>query len=306
MPDKELVTVIIAAHNAEITIDETLQSVRAQSYRWLEILVVDDGSTDRTSEIVDEHVKADSRVRLICQANGGVAAARNRGIAEARGDFIAPIDADDLWCPTKIEKQMKAMLTRRPEVGLVYTWFAVIDCWGRITSRIEPDMEGDVVARMCLGNLPGNSSSALMRKQAVLNAGGYDVSLRSQNAQGCEDWKLYFHIAESYDFALIREHLTYYRVAARNMSSDVLQMMRSHDLVASEFGQAHPEYSDQLHQGRNAMLKWLTIRALTNANLRAAAVLMIELFKNDCRFAVALWLKGLVRLPSWICSKSTK
>jgi hypothetical protein len=156
---------------------------------------------------------------------------------------------------------------------------------------------------MCFGNQPGNSSSALMRKQAVLEAGGYDEELRPQNAQGCEDWKLYLHIAESYSFAVIREYLTYYRVVVRNMSSDVLQMMRSHDLVASEFGQAHPEYSDQLHQGRNLMLEWLTTRALSDVNLRAAAVLMIELFKNDYRFAAALWHKWLARLPSWIRSK---
>jgi glycosyltransferase involved in cell wall biosynthesis len=297
--NEELVTVIVAAYNAEKTIGETLHSVRAQTYRTLEILVVDDGSVDRTSEIVEEHIKADSRVRLIYQSNGGVAAARNRAITEARGEYIAPIDADDLWCPTKIDKQIKAMRNHGPKVALVYTWSALIDFEGTISSRPEPEDEGDVLARMCLGNLPGNASSALMRKQVLLDVGGYDVSLRLKRAQGCEDWKLYLNIAESYEFAVVRQHLTYYRVTDGNMSSDVLQMLRSHDLVASEFRKAYPEYAEQFRESRDSILKWLIRRALLNANLWATAVLTMRLFRNDYRCAVRFLREALVRLPSF-------
>src|SRR6476660_90490 len=99
---RELVSVVVPAYNAEKTILETICSVRAQTYRNLDIVVVDDGSVDGTPGIVERHARTDSRVRLIRQANLGVAAARNRGIAEARADYIAPIDADDLWESTKI------------------------------------------------------------------------------------------------------------------------------------------------------------------------------------------------------------
>src|SRR5579863_7666011 len=95
--DQELVTVVIPAYNAAHTIDETLRSARYQTHRNLEILVVDDGSKDATPEVVARHAVIDARIRLIVQENAGVAAARNRGIAEAKSDLIAPLDADDLW-----------------------------------------------------------------------------------------------------------------------------------------------------------------------------------------------------------------
>jgi glycosyltransferase involved in cell wall biosynthesis len=300
---EQLVTVIIAAFNAEKTIDETLQSVRAQTYRQLEILVVDDGSSDATSKIVEEHIKADGRVRLIRQENQGVAAARNRAIAEARGEYIAPIDSDDLWRPTKIDKQVSVMRDRGPKVGLVYTWFAVIDSQGRITANVRPNGEGRVLAQMCLANLPGNASSALMRRKAVIEAGGYDVSLQLKNAQGCEDWKLYFTIAENYEFAIIRNYLTYYRISTGNMSTDVLQMLRSHDLVLADSLKAHPEYTEQFHESRNLILQWLIRRAVSNRNLPATAVLTLRFLENDSRSALAFLLKGLALFPWHSLSK---
>src|SRR6478735_11425096 len=112
MPD--LITVIIPAYNAAATLDQTLLSVRAQSYRDIEILIIDDGSLDEAPKIARRHAAADSRVRLISQANSGVAAARNRGIAEARGKLIAPIDADDLWASTKLERQIAMMAEGGP------------------------------------------------------------------------------------------------------------------------------------------------------------------------------------------------
>jgi glycosyltransferase involved in cell wall biosynthesis len=130
---ENLVTVVIPAYNAEATIDETLQSVRAQTYPSLEIVVVDDGSTDSTAQIVERHAVADARVLLIRQPNQGVAAARNAAIAAGRGQFIAPIDADDVWHPSKIEKQLAAMRDGGSKVGLVYTWSALLDQQSRVT-----------------------------------------------------------------------------------------------------------------------------------------------------------------------------
>src|SRR5437879_4343856 len=99
MSDHDLVTVVIPAFDAARTIAETLHSVRSQTHRRLEILVVDDGSNDSTPQIVQRQGVEDRRIRLIQQPNAGVAAARNRGIAEATSDVVATIDADDLWRP---------------------------------------------------------------------------------------------------------------------------------------------------------------------------------------------------------------
>lgn len=105
-----LVSVIIPAYNAEFFIEKTLNSVLSQTYKNIEVLVVDDGSQDRTAEIITSIAKIDSRVFLLQQSNAGVAAARNLAINKCRGEYIAPIDADDIWYPQNLEKQVQCML----------------------------------------------------------------------------------------------------------------------------------------------------------------------------------------------------
>lgn len=136
-PVRDLVSVAIPAFNAAEMIDEMLQSVRGQTYRCLEIIVVDDGSIDQTAEIVRQHIAQDQRIRLNKQENSGVATARNRGISEAIGYYVTPIDADDLWRPEKIERQMAALHRAGKAVGLVYTWYALIDANSRIKARLH-------------------------------------------------------------------------------------------------------------------------------------------------------------------------
>ena len=280
-----LVSVVVPAYNAEKTIDETLRSIRTQTYRNLEIIIVDDGSSDNTAEIATFHSRRDPRIRLIQQLNGGVAAARNRGIAEARGDFIAPIDADDLWRPAKIERQMDLMLARGPTVGLVYTWVATVDSRGMIVStNYRPCHEGQVLPQMCGGNVLGTGSSALMRKQAIQEAGGYDTA---RDIQGCEDLKLYFQIAERYQFAVVKDHLTGYRVGvAGSVSSESRRMLEAYDRVMSKFQAVYPQYKPEFHNGRNAWMRWLVVRDLKERKFRAAATLMLKLFESDCLFSL--------------------
>jgi len=289
--DQELVSVIVPVFNAAGTIAETLYSVCNQTYRNLEILVVDDGSTDATRDIVRGIARTDARMRLVEKANGGVASARNLGVLESRGEFIAPIDADDLWRPTKIAKQMKAMRKMGDACGLVYTWYAQIDHAGRIVSRKHrPLDEGHVLIRMCRGNVVGNGSGALMRKHAMLDAGLYDPTLRSRNAQGCEDLKLYFAIAERYLFAVVKEHLTGYRRIDWNMSSDVLQMERSNTLVTTEFQDRHPQYGALFRVARANFLKWLLVRAVRLRRPSEAWVLSRKILVLDRAFAIKILL----------------
>jgi glycosyltransferase involved in cell wall biosynthesis/peptidoglycan/xylan/chitin deacetylase (PgdA/CDA1 family) len=279
--DAPLVTAVVPAYNAEKTIDETLRSVRAQTYRNLEILVVDDGSTDRTAAVVEAHASADPRVRLIRQANAGVAAARNRGISESAADFVAPVDADDLWMPTKIEKQMVAMRARGPRCGLVYTWQTTIDEHGRAMShRRRWECEGYVLPRMLYGNLVGSGSPALMRKEAVIEAGGYDASLRERGAQGCEDFQLYLRISERYEFAVIKEHLTGYRELHDAMSTDFLQMVRSDELVGAYAERAHPRHARLIRAGRIYFRKSQIRRALRHGRFRTAGLLLLGLLRS--------------------------
>lgn len=293
-----LVTVVVPARNAADTIHETLVSVRSQTYRNLEVIVVDDGSTDDTAGIVARHARMDPRMRLVSQANSGVAAARNRGVIEGRGEFIAPIDADDLWRPTKIARQMKVMLDRGPGVGLVYTWHAVIDRHGRVLATGFPSpAQGRVLETLLRRNFVGNGSSPLMRRQAILEAGGYDTRLRAKAAEGCEDLKLYLKIAERYEFAVVRDYLTGYRRLPGNMSSDHLQMLRSSDLVLAEFLQAYPARADAIRQGRAHIRRWLFQNAVNTKERGPAATLAWELLKEDRRFLTGFLARRAARAP---------
>jgi glycosyltransferase involved in cell wall biosynthesis len=242
MADRELVAVVIPAHNARATIDATLSSARAQTYQQIEIVVVDDGSTDATAASVERHIRADPRVKLLRREHAGVAAARNAGIAHSRAAFIAPLDADDLWDARKIEKQMQVMHNAGPEVGLVYTWTALVDWQGQVTG-VQPAYrdEGDVLRSLCRGNIVGSGSNPLIRAAAVHKVGGYDQTLMARGAQGCEDHALYLAIAEYFHYALVPEYLTGYRQGAMRLSTDIARMKRCGDMVAAALEARRPD-----------------------------------------------------------------
>lgn len=289
------VAVVIPAYNAQATLDATLRSVRAQTHTALEIVVVDDGSRDATAEIAQAHAARDARLRVITHPNAGVAAARNRGIAETTADLVAPVDADDLWAADKIARQLDALARGGPRVGLVYTWYAAIDAEGFITDRsYRPSEEGDVLARMCRGNLVGNASAALIRRDALLEAGGYDPTLRARNAQGCEDLLIYYRIAARHRFALVPDFLTGYRVTPHNMSSDALQMLRSWQIVAAEMRQQHPELEADIEAGEQFALGWLMRRALQSGRLAPAAELSRLLVRRNRRLLAREGLRAAV------------
>jgi len=273
---RNLVTVVVPAYNSEATLHETLSSARAQTHANIEIIVVDDGSLDATAAIVRQHADEDSRVRLVQQENGGVARARNRGISEARGDLIAPLDADDLWAPEKLQRQLEVLHERGDKVALVYTLFAAIDERADIIyQQTGNGYEGNVVAHLCSGNFIGNASSALIRRSAILEAGGYEPGLRDERAQGCEDLLLYFRIAERHEFGAVPECLTGYRESATSMSCDAEQMYRSFGIVEHEIASRHPNFAPQLRSSRINLAKWLYHRARL-ANNHSGATRMLR------------------------------
>jgi glycosyltransferase involved in cell wall biosynthesis/peptidoglycan/xylan/chitin deacetylase (PgdA/CDA1 family) len=291
-PTAQLVSVIVPAFNAAHTIDDTLDSVRNQTHRNLDIIVVDDGSTDDTALRVKAHARADLRIRLIRQGNAGVAAARNRAVAAAKGAFISPIDADDLWERNKIEKQMAMMLARGPRCALVYSWQAILDEQGRVIStRTRPTEEGYVLPHMIFGNFVGGGSPTLIRKSAILEFGGYDSSLRAKGAQGCEDFKLYLRISERYDFAVVKEFLTGYRCVSNRMSSDLLQMQRSHDLVAEYAEVSYPRYARLARDSRTYCRASNLKKAFKVRSFALLTELVLDLIQNHPRYALILLLK---------------
>ena len=242
-----LVSVVVPAWNAERTLRETLESVSAQTSRNLEILIVDDGSTDATASIAREYCASEPRARLICQENGGVASARNRAIGEARGEWIAPIDADDLWHPSKIEKQVGAALSAAERPVMVYCWHRLIDEQDRVIgSGSRWVLNGPAFSQLAYLNVVENGSALLMRRDAVLEAGGYDSSLREQGAQGCEDVLIQLQIARRHPIACVPEHLVGHRRHGLNMSSGFERMVRSWRLAYTRISADEPKLPRRL------------------------------------------------------------
>lgn len=242
-----LVSVVVPAWNAELTLAETLRSISAQSYTNLEIIIVDDGSSDATAEVAAEFCSVDPRARLLRQDNGGVASARNAGIKEAKGEWIAPIDADDLWHATKIRKQVSAALSAAEAVGLVYCWYHYIDAQSRVIgSRAGWVTSGRALRQLAYENFVGNGSAPLMRREAILAAGGYDSTLRARQAQGCEDLLLQLLIARSWPVVAVPEYLVGYRVQPGTMSRDAAQMRRSWELIFDELRQRRVDVPERV------------------------------------------------------------
>jgi hypothetical protein len=269
-----LVSVIVPAWNAGATIDATLRSVRAQTYSPLEIVVVDDGSTDGTASVVEAHGADDPRIHLIRQTNQGVAAARNAGIAAAKGEFVAPVDADDLWHPDKIRLQVEAMRMAGAKAGLCCTGVHAIDADARIVGTYVPDPGPSALVSLCRVNLVGNGSSALMPHALVVACGGYDPSLRAAGAQGCEDWQLYLRIVESHSFIVVPAGLTGYRQHPAQMSGRFEEMVRSAELVLAAFGQRRPDLAPDLTQGLRSMRERAAGAALAQGQYRRALQLV--------------------------------
>jgi len=237
-----LVSVIIPAYNAEKFIEKTLESVVTQTYFNLEIFVIDDGSSDSTPEIVRAIAQKDPRVYLLQQTNAGVAAARNLGIQHAQGEFVAPIDADDVWAPSTIEKLVGKSQSSVALPNVVYAWSIDIDETDQPIGGFNAAVvRGDVYKILICHNFLGNASATLIRKSCLDDIGGYDTQLRVKNAQGCEDWDLYLRLAESSKFDVVPEFLVAYRKVPSGMSSDFRQMARSQQLMLENVRRKHPE-----------------------------------------------------------------
>ena len=240
--DEALVSVVIPAYNAESTLDETLYSVRRQTYPHLEVVVVDDGSTDGTAAIAARHATDDNRIRLLHLENSGVAAARNAGIAATGGAFVAPIDSDDLWHPDKIAQQMASMRAGGSQTGFVYAFCRRIDRESRVLHSASSEVfEGAVYLRLLLRNFVGSGSTPLIRRTALTAIGGYDPDLRRQGAEGCEDYLMQLLIARSWKVGCVPAYLIGYRWSDQTMSRNLARMLRSHLAAIAYVRRQFPE-----------------------------------------------------------------
>jgi len=172
-----MISVVIPLYNKEKTIERALRSVLAQTFQDFEVIVVDDGSTDQGPQVVSR--LADSRIRLVWQANAGVSAARNRGVAEARSEVVAFLDADDEWLPPFLEA-IQGLVRANPMAVLFATgYFKQTDDGVCRPVRVEAGGGWDYFQVAADGDPPVHVSAAAVRKSALEAIGGFPVGIRS-------------------------------------------------------------------------------------------------------------------------------
>ncbi len=206
---KKTVDVIIPAYNAEKFIERTLKSVVSQTHLPEKIIVVDDGSTDETVNVI-KNFKKKSKVEIDIyrQENRGPNAARNVGLKNSTSEFVAFLDADDLWEKEKLEKQLRVFEnTKFEKLGIVYCGYELVDESGEKLRKknIAPRLKGKVFYELLKSNLiSGSPSTVLMKKECLGQTGLFDEILR-----GSEDWDMWLRVAKDYDFDYVDEPLIF-------------------------------------------------------------------------------------------------
>lgn len=252
-----LISVVIPVYNNEKTIQKTIESVLKQTFSDFEILVINDGSQDATLDIIASI--EDSRLKVFSYPNSGVVAiGRNRGISHACGEFIAFLDADDLWAIDKLETQLEA-LQSNPHAALAYSWVDFIDEFGQpLGAGIHKTFNGDVFAKILTDNFIVTGSNPLIRKQALIEVGGFDDSLALM-----DDWDMWLRLAAGFHFVAVSSSQILYRRINHSQSMNVLRLEKDYlKLMERAFSQAPDSLKYLKRQNFATFYKFLTLRAL--------------------------------------------
>jgi glycosyltransferase involved in cell wall biosynthesis len=231
------VTVVIPAFNAELHIAETLASVRDQTLRGVEVIVVDDGSTDGTLREV-ERFAGELDLVIMRQANAGASAARNAGVRRARGRYCAFLDADDLMLPERLAAQME-LLDAETDLGLVHTDLMTFNERGIVhkTRRAFSDPCGGMVLdRLLLDNFI-TTSTVMAPKERLIDAGLFNLNRRIS-----QDFELWLQMAVRWKVGFIDRPLVRYRYSPGGLSEDKLATARDALGVIEDFWREHPQH----------------------------------------------------------------
>ena len=212
-----IVSVIIPVYNGEKTIEQTISSVLNQTLTDFELIIINDDSKDGTLEIV--HQIKDPRIKVFSYARSGVSASRNYGIAHACSEFVAFLDADDLWTPDKLEAQLK-VLQENPQAGVAYSWTNCIDESGKfLRPASHISASGNVYEKLLLTNFLDSGSNLLVRREAFNEVGVFDESVSP-----AEDWDMWLRLAARYHFVAVPSPQVLYRVYPNSSSANVWKL----------------------------------------------------------------------------------
>ncbi|WP_095588189.1 glycosyltransferase family 2 protein [Actibacterium ureilyticum] len=308
-------SIIVPAFNVERTLADTLSALQAQTFDDFEVIIVNDGSSDRTLEIAAGFVK-DGNIRVVTQPNRGLAGARNTGIAAARGDFIGFCDADDLWLPGKLAAHIRH-LRENPAVGISFSGSDFINDDGCLTGQAQrPRLTGIDAAHVFKRNPVGNGSAAVLRRD-VLD----EIAFRPPEEDG-RDWYFDERFRQSEDiecwlrialttrwrFEGIPGLLTQYRINAGGLSSATDRQFAAWERMVEKLAPLAPDFFRTHTQAARAyQLRFLSRRAVADLDGAHARKLSKEWLACSYR---PLWeepLKSAVTLAAahvlWLCGE---
>lgn len=285
------VSVIIPVYGVEKYIAATLQSVLDQTYTNFDILIIDDASPDRSVEICRQFT--DPRIKIIHQANRGLAGARNTGIRHAQGEYLAFLDGDDLWLPQKLEKHI-AHLENSPAVGVSFSRSAFIDEMGNPLGTYQmPKLKG-ITTPYLLGRNPVGNGSAVVIRRSVFEAIKFQDNLHNpvedfyfdEHFRRSEDMECWIRISIKTHWQIegISEALTLYRVNSSGLSANILQQLDSWEQVIEKTRSYAPKIVTRWEkQARAYQLQYLARNAVRlQAGSMAVKLINRALATNLC------------------------
>lgn len=239
------IDVVIPVYNGANYIISAITSIEKQTYRPNKIIVVDDGSIDDTGKLI-RHFHSKIPLEYIPKKNGGLSSARNIGIIKCTSDYIALLDADDEWYPTKLEEQINIFRTSDfSHLGVIYSKYHIINDRGLLTdkyfiSQIDLNIRGWIFNKLLSVNkITGSGSGVLIKRECFEKAGLFDEALSA-----CEDWDMWLRIAQYYQFDYIDKTLVKIRRHGQNMQNNESHMSRNKLAFYNKWAIALPEEID--------------------------------------------------------------
>ncbi len=215
------ISVVLCAYNAEKYIDEAILSIKNQTYTSFEAIIINDGSTDRTAEIIERHGATDDRFKYVTTKNQGEAMSRNLGNGMALGGLIANIDADDAMLPERLERQIAAFRAR-PKLGLLGSSYIEIDENSVRKGPVTLDTGNTLLRRVLWRRDPFCHGSIMIRKMCFEETGGYRPFFRYG-----PDYDMIMHVGEKWEIDNLPEPLYLYRVHSQNITTSLNENIRT-------------------------------------------------------------------------------
>ncbi len=249
------ISVIIPTYNRRDTLGRAVQSVLTQTYRDLELIIVDDGSTDDTKTLITGI--QDDRVRFIQTAHRGGAAARNVGVQHARASYIAFQDSDDEWYPQKLEKQIHFFTSASPSIGVVYCGLWKRTRAGKNVYLPRDDIytkEGNVHHQLLEENFI-TTQSAVVRSECFIKIGMFD-----ENLPGLQEWDLWLRISQKYEFGYIPEALLQTHFTKDSITAQHRLRLRAQEIILNKYLDEFKKYPNTLSRHSFSIGNTLAIR----------------------------------------------